>query len=271
MTTITAEKKTWAKIVNPDAGSQVVAVIDIYTESPKPENVVQTKQRSFKTEVDPIGFKIAKDFYENCQKEITATTRRNDLEKIFQKWNPTPEREFSVVLYALAKGMKVVNVFDRGASLEWHKCHSSVVNKMARTFKKPTKDAEGWTNIGVPEQKKENVPSDEPVPTLTIASEAFTVPAETPMSMDEIIQQITKIKAQINSLDEEIQFLLAFHREHQREITRVESIENKELGQHLKKFHQQMLLELEKTLDMIQASINSEKLAQDFYCDLLKE
>jgi len=265
-------KKTWAMIVNPDAGSEVVAVIDIYRESPKKEQEpeINRNQKSFKSEVDPVGFKIAQDFYEKCGAQITTTTRRNDLEKIFTAWNPHSEREFPIVLYALAKGMKVVNVFDRGAALEWHKCHTANINKTKRAMKKPHQGADGWTNIGPPEDKKDE-PLDEKefTPKVHQAEVSETIPVT--LSMDEIVQKISQTKSEINDLDSEIQSLLAFHREHLREIDRVESIQDKQLGVYLKKFHERMVTELEKVLDSIQAEINSKKEIQSHYCDMLKQ
>jgi hypothetical protein len=269
--------KSWAKIVNPTAGEragEVVAVIDIYREMPsvKPENQENPK-RSHNQEVDHVALKIAQDFYEQCQKEITATTRRNDLEKIFRNFCEQPEREFAVVLYALAKGMKVVNVFERGASLEWHKFNPSVINRTKRSLKKPTTSNDGWTTKGQPPVAKEyqvepakfqreetHVPS---LPEAVIENE--------PLSMDEIIQTIAQSKAEIKELDNEIESLLNFRREHLGEINRVQEISNKDLGAHLKGFHEHRVIDLESLLDSIQAEINSKKEIQSRYCDMLKQ
>ena len=271
-----AEKKTWAKIVNPDAGSQVVAVIDIYRTLPSDnEGKKEESPKSFKQEVDPVAFKIAQDFYEKCQTEITATTRRNDLEKIFKTWIQNPEREFSMVLYALAKGMKVVNVFDRGAALEWHKCHSSTINRTKRAMKKPCQTSDGWTSIGTPSQKKEE-PIEESYPKPKFDREDVSVPnlpevEPEILSMTEIVEKIGQIKTEIKGLDTEIESLLAFHREHLREINRVDEIQPKDLGNYLKTFHEQMIIELERVLDSIQAEINSKRELQSRYCDMLKQ
>jgi hypothetical protein len=267
-------KKSWANVVNPSAGRDVVAVIDIYTENtqvaiePTQEN---TKRPStFKQDVDPEAFKIAEEFYKNHQDEITKTTRRNDLEKIFYKQYPNPMVEFPVVLYALAKGMKVVNVFDRGSCLEWHKTNPATINRVKRSFKKPSQTSDGWTHIGNARAQTEPISPQHFEPEDKNAQN-HPIDKSEKLSLDELVQKIGSIKAEITDLDSEINFLLTFHTEHLREIQRAQEINDKELGIFLKSFHEKMVVELERVLDTIQAEINSKKEIQSSYCDMLKQ
>lgn len=267
-------KMSWAKIVNPEAGSsstgEIVAVIDIYREAPaENEQKDESPKKGFSQVIDPVAFGVAKNFYEQWHTEVIATTRRNDLESLYRKFSTDQQCEFPVVLFALAKGMKVVNVFNRGQDLEWHKTSKSTINRTKRSFSKPTQQADGWTTVGreirvaekaAPKFKKEEVP----VPTLP------DTPAES-LPMDEIVAKIGQIKGDIKDLDTEIEALLLFHREHLREINRSEIISDKSLGQHLHNFHHRMVIELEKVLDEIQAAIVEKRQAQSHYCDMLKQ
>ena len=267
-------KKSWANVVNPSAGRDVVAVIDVYTENkqvsmePKQEN--PKRPSTFKQDVDPEAFKIAEEFYKNHHEEITKTNKRNDLEKIFYKQYPNPMVEFPVVLYALAKGMKVVNVFDRGSCLEWHKSNPATINRVKRSFKKPTHTGDGWTQMGKAPTQTEPISTQHLEPEDKNAQNHPIDKSEKP-TLDELVQKIGSIKAEINDLDSEISFLLTFHTEHLREIQRVDEINDKELGVFLKGFHEKMIVELERVLDTIQAEINSKKEIQSSYCDMLKQ
>ena len=276
-------KKSWAKIVNPSASesskkNEVVAVIDIYRETTIAESAAKEEppKKSYSQDVDPVAFEIAQDFYEQWHSDVSATTRRNDLEKLFYQHYPNPQREFAIVLFALAKGMKVVNVFNRGQDLEWQKFSKRTINRTKRTLKKPVQSQDGWTYIGKsapetqPEQTNDVAPSPNfnqestPVPTLPESE-------ETVLTMDEIIAKISKVNGEIKDLDTEIESLLVFHREHLREMKRTEEISNKSLGQYLNTFHDQMVHNLETVLDSIQSEINAKKTEKSRYCDMLKQ
>jgi hypothetical protein len=274
MSAAVESKISWAKIVNPEAGSastgEIVAVIDIYREAPAAtEQREEAPKRSFSQEIDPVAFSVAQNFYEQRHADVTATTRRNELERLYRKFSTDPQCEFPVVLFALAKGMKVVNVFNRGQDLEWHKSSKSTINRAKRSFSKPIQKEDGWTTVGreirVAEKPSPKFKKEETVvPTLP------DTPAES-LSMDEIVGKIGQIKGDIKDLDTEIEALLVFHREHLREINRIQDISDKSLGQHLNDFHHRMVIELEKVLDSIQSEIVEKRQAQSHYCDMLKQ
>jgi hypothetical protein len=285
-------KMSWAKIVNPNPASSpssssktdVIAIIDITQtrEDPNPK-------KSFREEVDYRAAEMAKNFYEQRQTEIVATARRNDLERLFNQFFPNPEREFAVVLFAMAKGLKCVNVFNRGQQLEWFKTSKTVINRTFRSLKKPVQSSDGWTAVGgkvedfptaklesneTAEEPRENqqpltAPNFkreiEPVPTLPETTEAA------PLSLDQIVGTISALKQEISDLDIEIEALLAFHREHLREINRSTGISNKPLGEHLHAFHTASVQRLEQVLDEIQAEINHKRERLALYCDMLKQ
>ena len=289
--TTPVNKMSWAKIVNPnplssssDAKTDVIAIIDITQthEDPNPK-------KPFKQEVDYRAAEMAKNFYEQNQDKIVGTARRNDLERLFNQFFPNPEREFAVVLFAMAKGLKCVNVFNRGQQFEWFKTSKTVINRTFRSLKKPVQSSDGWTAVGgkvedfptaklesneTTEEPRENqqpvtAPNFrreiEPVPTLPETTETV------PLSIDQIVGNISALKQEISDLDIEIEALLAFHREHLREINRSTGISNKSLGQHLHGFHTASVQRLEQVLDEIQAEINQKRESLALYCDMLKQ
>jgi hypothetical protein len=293
----TAPKLSWAKIVNPNPVSSpsssvqtdVVAIIDI----------IQTRQDSsanskkiFKQEVDYVAAEMARDFYEQHQTEIVATARRNELESLFHKFFPNPAREFAMVLFAMAKGFKCVNVFNRGQELEWFKTSKTAINRAFRALKKPVQSSNGWTTVGgkvedspvaqsepdevveTPKQVFKRNPEPAaptfkreivPVPTLPETTETV------PLLLDQIVGTISTLKQEISDLDTEIEALLAFHREHLREINRTPEISDKSLGQHLHGFHTTSVQRLEQVLDEIQAEINKKREKLAVFCDMLKQ
>ena len=297
-TAVTAPKMSWAKIVNPNPVSspsssvqtEVVAVIDIIQTRQAPAPTPNLK-KPFKQEIDYVAAEMARDFYEQHQTEIVATARRNDLESLFHKFVPNPAREFAMVLFAMAKGFKCVNVFNRGQELEWFKTSKTAINRAFRALKKPVQSSNGWTTVGgkvedspvaqsepdevveTPKQMKRNpepvVPTFKreiaPVPTLPETTETV------PLSLDQIVGNISTLKQEISDLDTEIEALLTFHREHLREINRSTEISDKSLGQHFHGFHTASVQRLEQVLDEIQAEINKKREKLTLYCDMLKQ
>ena len=297
----TANKMSWAKIVNPNPSSSpssnitqdVVAIIDIIQTTSQDAAASATTKKHFKQEVDYRAAEMAKNFYDQCQDKIVATARRNDLEALFNQHFPNPYREFAMVLFAMAKGFKCVNVFNRGQDLEWFKTSKTAINRAFRALKKPVQSSDGWTAVGgkvedfpvakpessePAEKPKENTKKNpEPVAAPTFKREIVPVPTlpETteivPMSLDQIVGTISELKQEIADLDNEIEALLAFHREHLREINRSTEISNKSLGQHLHEFHTASVQRLEQVLDDIQAEINQKREKVALYCDMLKQ
>jgi hypothetical protein len=292
-------KMSWAKIVNPNPVSSpsssvqtdVVAVIDIIQTRQDPAPAPTSNLRKpFKQEVDYVAAEMARNFYEQCQDKIVGTARRNDLEALFNQFFPNPDREFAMVLFAMAKGFKCVNVFNRGQDLEWFKTSKTAINRAFRALKKPVQSSNGWTHVGgkvedspvaqpetpvaqpeTPKRNPEPVTAPnfqreiEPVPTLPETTETA------PMSLDQIVGTISGLKQEMVDLDTEIEALLAFHREHLREINRSTEISNKSLGEHLHAFHTASVQRLEQVLDEIQSEINQKREKVALYCDMLKQ
>jgi hypothetical protein len=289
--TATVPKMSWAKIVNPNPVSSpsssvqtdVVAVIDIIQTRQDPAPTSNLR-KPFKQEVDYVAAEMAKNFYDQCQEKIVGTARRNDLETLFNQFFPNPAREFPMVLFAMAKGFKCVNVFNRGQDLEWFKTSKTAINRAFRALKKPVQSSNGWTTVGgkvedspvaqsepneVVETPKRNpepaTPTFKPVPTLPETTETV------PLSLDQIVGTISALKQEISDLDTEIEALLAFHREHLREIKRTTEISDKSLGEHLHAFHTASVQRLEPVLDEIQAEIDQKREKVALYCDMLKQ
>lgn len=106
-----------------------------------------------KSEVHPQALEIAKDFYTKYYEDIVQTNHREELRSVFAEYAPQANnRAFSIVLYAMAKGMRVVNVFNRG-QIEWRESsttHEYFTMKKRSGKQKLIAQADGWTSVGVP-------------------------------------------------------------------------------------------------------------------------
>ena len=78
-------------------------------------------------EVDPTALSLAETFYRRYRTACLAIQRRSDLQRLYedtyQSWAPSDETgktDFSKILFALARGMRVVKVVDRGSMLLWN-------------------------------------------------------------------------------------------------------------------------------------------------------
>lgn len=283
---IATTKKSWATIVGKpenvgDNQMETVAVIEIHEEivEAKPQHQAFTQEKKgYSTEVDPIAMEVARDFYECHQDNIIGITRRNDLHQYFQNEFPNAQREFPVVLYALAKGLKLVNCFNRGQDLEWRTPPKSMKKKKSAFSKKITKEADGWMTVGKPQPitiQPELTPKEDFTPSPKFSREVEVPKSQKPIDGErlddnQIISRIASFKADIKILDNEIECFLCFHREHLREMKRLENLGD-ELSIKLAKFHDQCANNLETMLDELQTEANKKIKAKNQFCDLLKQ
>ena len=295
---------SWAKIVKShlDKNPQSEIVIEITTTAAAaPTDLTSTppQENRYKPEVDVIAKEIAIKFYEQCQTKFQGIVRRSELEKLFNQTFPNSEVEFPVVLFALAKGLKCVNVFNRGQDLQWFPLCKTQLNRIKRSMKQPVQATDGWTAVGAvaaaqiqkPEEIQQEIKAvvaepvaaaavaatQQPKPDFTINTNDVEVPTfpgtpeQQPISTEELIQQISGLRGEIKDIDTEIESLIVFHREHLREMNRVKTINDQQLGNDLYSFHDRMRTYHEQVLDDLQLEISRkrEKLAK--LCDLLKQ
>lgn len=322
MTNAAANAMSWAKMVKSHLhqNPQSEIVIEITHDSSHDSSAVTaahsssytyTHETKYKQEVDTIAKEVAIKFYEQCQTDMLGIARRSDLERLFNKTFPNSQKEFAVVLFAMAKGLKCVNVFNRGQELEWFPLSKTQLNRIKRAMRQlvPVPATGGWTAVGAvaaaieaesieaeteeqPIQKPiqnqiETIPAaavaavadakQQPKPDFTSKSNDVEVPAfpdtpePQPISTEDLIQEISRLRAEIKEVDFEIESLITFHREHLREMNRVKTINDKQLGTDLFDFHNSMKSRHEHVLDDLQTEISRkrEKLAK--LCDLLKQ
>ena len=281
--TVATTKKSWANIVGQSENvMETVAVIEVHEEIVVPQTKKHndypvTEKKNYSTDVDPLAMDIARNFYECYQDQIVGFTRRNDLQHFFHQEFPNAECEFPVVLYALAKGLRLVNCFNRGQDLEWRQPMKKHYN--TKDTKKKNVSADGWVTIG----KTNNVtvqakPIEEPI---VEPSPRFSKKVDVPenqgpveelpkLNDDEIIAQIGQLKTEIKVLENEIESLIPFHREHLREMKRFDSTTNS-LSKRMYAFHDNAAKNLEDMLDELQNEINIKTKTKNQLCDMLKQ
>ena len=78
-----------------------------------------------RSQVDPVALRLAETFYDRYKRAIHALHHRLDLQKLyddtFDSWVPqdSAKADFSKVLFAMAREMKIVKVADHGRKLLW--------------------------------------------------------------------------------------------------------------------------------------------------------
>jgi len=286
---------SWAKIVkshldrNPE--SEIVIEIEhpaaaTATEQP---TIPQLHHSHHSKEVDPLAKEIAIQFYEQYHTQLHGLVRRNDVEHLFHQKFPTSQKDFAVVLFALAKGLKCVNVFNRGQDLQWFPLTKTQLNRIKRSMKQKVPSTDGWTAIGAKATQQqqdedshqlelieqEHDEQTKPKPDFTTENvqnvPSFpNTPEQDSISPEDLMHQISQVRGQIKELDGEIESLITFHREHLREMNRVKTISDTQLGFDLFNFHDLMKSKFEVVLTDLQAEMSGKRERLARVCDLLK-
>jgi hypothetical protein len=172
-----------------NAATEIVAVIEIHQDAStgkdtKTQRSEMTNHHSkHTTEVKPEAIEAAHTMFRTHRSAIVATKYRIDLEQIFNQVFPNgAEVSFAEILFAMAKGLKLVNVFNKGKDLEWHigkyqppKIETRLKKfvgpdgfaMMAKTAPKPDR-----SEIGLVVQKSsEPVPKVDPIEALKFATQ----------------------------------------------------------------------------------------------------
>lgn len=280
---------------------EVVVEIDFASTKPVPEPVVAaatatvtTKHTApLKTTVDDRALEIARSFYGSPQAaNIRSITSRKELAELFRSIVGESPVSFAMVLFAMAKGMRVVNVYASGEKLEWRtvapssSSSSSSASEQPIVKKKPvdssahtatpaikktanvTTDKEGWSTI----VKGTAKPKDVSVATVAVVAEpekpvAALEPVVVAAVVDEpeakIIEDLQSTKASIRKLEAEIAILVDEHTNIQDQIKSCPI-------ERVVEFHRATIKELEHLLDGMEAERVALIQHKNELCDKLK-
>jgi hypothetical protein len=281
---------------------EVVIEIDFASTKPVvPEPVVAaaatTKHTEpLKTTVDDRALEIARSFYGSPQaSNIRSITSRKELAELFRSIVGESPVSFAMVLFAMAKGMRVVNVYASGEKLEWRTVAPSSSSSSSSSaseqpiVKKPvasstpaikktanvTTDKEGWSTIVKGTAKPKDTPvavvattvvvavaePEKPIVVVAAPEPIVVVAADEPES--QIIEDLHATKASIRKLEAEIAILVDEHTSIQDQI-KCCPIER------VVEFHRATITELEHLLDGMEAERVALIQHKNELCDKLK-
>ena len=282
---------------------EVVVEIDFASTKPVvPEPVVAattTKHTEpLKTTVDDRALEIARSFYGSPQAaNIRSITSRKELAELFRSIVGESPVSFAMVLFAMAKGMRVVNVYASGEKLEWRtvapssSSSSSNASEQPIVKKKPvsssahtatpatkktanvTTDKEGWSTIvkGTAKPKDISVAvvatvvaePEKPATTVVAAPEPVVVVAAVAEPEAQIIEDLQATKASIRKLEAEIAILVDEHSSIQEQIKSCPI-------ERVVEFHRVTIAQLEHLLDEMEAERVALIQHKNELCDKLK-
>lgn len=170
-----------------NAQTEIVAVIEIHhdtaTGNQGPARQEQPIKNTHSNQVKQEATEAAHEMFRNCRTAIVGTKYRNELELIFREVFPNSTNvSFAEVLFAMAKGLKLVNVFNGGKNLEWHIGKYQPPKKETRvkkfqsgdgftTYAKVAPVAERPQLAPVATKTKESVPEIDPIEALKLATQ----------------------------------------------------------------------------------------------------
>jgi hypothetical protein len=279
---------------------QVVIEIDFTSAKPvpQPQQTVAVPQQAaattkhsepLKTTVDDRALEIARSFYGSPQSaNIRSLTTRRALAELFRSVVGESPVSFAMVLFAMAKGMRVVNVFDSGEKLEWRNVASSssssaseqpilkkpatstVTSTVATSAKKVivTTDKEGWSTVVKGNAKPKDTPPAvhvAPEKPIVVEREVLEPVAEPVSQTDEtkLIEDLQATKNSIRKLEAEIEILVDEHTSIQEQI-KICPIER------VVEFHRATITQLEHILDGMEAERVALIQHKNELCDKLK-
>ena len=198
-----------------NAATQIVAVIEIHQDASTGKDTktqrseMPSHHSKHTTEVKPEAIEAAHMMFRTHRNAIVGTKYRNELEQIFNQVFPNgAEVSFAEILFAMAKGLKLVNVFNKGKDLEWHvgkyqppKIETRLKKfvgpdgfaMMAKTAPKPDR-----SDIGLVVQKSsEPVPKVDPIEALKFATQDLK---ETDEFIEEYRQKHQQISDKIKGM-----------------------------------------------------------------------
>jgi hypothetical protein len=123
--------------------TEIVAVIEIHQDA-STGNQIPSKKQNHSTEIKPDALEAAHEMFRNRRQSIVGTKYRSELEMVYREVFPQgTNATFAEILFAMAKGLKLVNVFNGGKDLEWHIGKYQPPRKDTRV--KNFQSGDGWT------------------------------------------------------------------------------------------------------------------------------
>lgn len=276
-----------------EQNEHIIATIEIHHQDQTPK---QQEKKFKKQEVDPVARRIAEFIYTTYLDKITKTGTRPQLEDFFKHHISDEIHQqmfqvgigYSEVIYALARGMKVVNVFRPPNQLVqemgWHNPEEKYRKAHKESKKRLHPQKDGWTDVGIamPEIKaseQRTIVSDVPkieekkaalVETKPIQETTF-VPNESDIQLDDdaIINEIKLLKADIENHLCAIDSLVPLHDDHSDKITILES-NPCAVAKRVVEYHIKAKSELVAVLDTFQMELDSMRARKNWLCEKLK-
>jgi hypothetical protein len=294
--------KTSSSSIQGQKDTTVIATIEIHhdavQEKSQDQSAVQSSHAKNKNSVvQPQALSLAQFLYTTHLDTITKTITRSDLERFFDaKINDDTRAElsklgigFSEVLYALAKGMKVVNVFRPMNKTEqemgWHKPEEKYRIAHRDSKKRLHPQSDGFTFVGkaplpeikAPEQPPVEIKSvEKPVETISVAAKEITQPVpyqpdenDGKLTDDQIIAEIKTIKVDIENHLCAIESLVPLHDDHADKITIIEC-NPCEVAKRVVEYHKHAKAELVQLLDTLQFELDTMNSRKVWLCEQLK-
>jgi hypothetical protein len=275
-------------------GSKVIATIEIHHQEQSQAQPTNTKKHR-DTQVKPEALKIATFLYTTQLDNITKTKTRPELEKFYLEHTTAEIQQqlfqlgigFSEVLYALARGMKVVNVFRSNDNTEqemgWHKPEQKYCAAHKESKKRLHPQSDGFTFIGKPPLpeiepvvKKTEVVVEKPV---EVAPSTHVDIVQKPtyhadendfkLSDDAIIDHLKSIKSDIENHHCAIESLVPLHDDHCDKIT-ILSENPCDVAKRVVNYHKHARDELKKLLDTLHFELEGMKSRKVWLCEQLK-
>jgi hypothetical protein len=284
------EKNTAQNETKPQQKEHVIATIEIHHED-QPQQ--QPEKKSKKQEVNTLALRVAEFIYTTYLDKITKTGTRPALEQFFKDhFNQEihdqlakSEIGYSEVIYALARGMKVVNVFrppnQPVQELGWHTPEEKYrkAHKESKKRLHPKKD--GWTDVGVsmPQIERSDEPvavhdSQIPVEKASLIETTENTPivpdqSDTELDDDAIMNEIKTLKTDMENHLCAIDSLVPLHDDHVDRITILEgnpcAVAKRVVDYHIKAKN-----ELVTVLDTLQMELDKMKARKIWLCEKLK-
>jgi hypothetical protein len=267
--------KKWAdlfdKTASTDNGGQVIATIEIHHDTPhQPATQDETQSSKNSSEVHPEAMKVAQHLYITQLDVITKTKTRSDLNAFYDKRIDDATHQklselgigFREVLYAMARGMRVVNVFrladKKEQEMGWHKPEEKYRNLHKESKKRLQPQPDGWTNIGVPPPIPEIKKASEPE-TKKIVEKSATQTIKQDVQESQVIQPA---KYQPNEEDGK-------HDDHAAKISIIET-NPCDVAKRVVEYHKHARDELVTLLDTLQFELDGMKARKVWLCEQLK-
>lgn len=282
--------------VQTQGDSTVIATIEIHhQDQAQPQATAITKKTTKNSEVKGEALKIATHLYTTQLDTITKMKTRGDLEKFYCEHISAEIQQqlfelgigFSEVLYALARGMKVVNVFRPPNQTEqemgWHKPEQKYCIAHKESKKRIQRQPDGWTLIGKvpqpeiqPVEKKTDTVVEKPVEVLPSSCvegvqsvKYHPDEKDTKLDDDAIIHEIKSIKSDMENHLCAIESLVPLHDDHSDKITILEA-NSCAVAKRVVDYHKHAKEELVQLLDTLQFELDAMKSRKVWLCEQLK-